>query len=849
MYDNLLRIYNFLMRGRLASQLYHKQTRFVYELIQNAEDNQYSVPQPHLSFTLEPNQITIDSNEDGFTKENVKAISSVAMSTKTAIRGYIGEKGIGFKSVFTVAYKVHVQSEPYSFAFVHQLGDPKDNGLGMVTPLNEEPHPVLDWVRTRIILHLLENCDREKLQKNFQSLQETLLLFLRKLKQLSIQIDLPPSPPSKVIYTRRPNESGQPKNQVTIGKVDGTSSSIQKFWIKKRNVDDMPAHSARENVHEAEVVLAFPIDKNEIPVIADQHVFAFLPLQRVGFKVREGSFSRSPLLTLVRQFLIQSDFITQANREDATDCEWNQHLLNEVVKTFLRTVDGSGGFLEHPKMKYAWVRYIPTEKIVHDLWGQLRVDLIEALSTRRLFHSSDDQSKLWTAKQLRVVNNEFRDVDLDPLLPDLESGDTAYVSEEYDSQLDIPIMRRLGTTDLSISDFLERLKKDLDNEDESQLRSREDDDWHTRFSDLLIRSLEDTTQRKLVQRLPIIPLDNGSWVHSLNASIFFPTSGGVKIPRGLPLSLILEDTLSNERRKVLFSSLGITECDPSRIFPLIENRYMTRHPGSESPCFQDMKFLFWHNNILPSTHLIYVAATDGNGYRITPATKGNWMYCPESEDPRSMYHLLKGVIPDELKGQVKFAHIRYYDTLKECGLRNGNAGPEWLRSRVGIKVMPQLYSRKSLFSKPEMSAELKYIVENLPQHLLAVLEGNWHQYYESSEWDDVIRAAEIPILDCPEPRALETTYLPLPKLKTKARELKLNESFGFLKELDGMTDIEVVKWRFLEHFGVGVEEDVSFWLALLRKAREKSDVEKSHVFKIYSHLQTFTEEEDIERLQ
>ena len=838
------------MRGRVASQLYHKQTRFVYELIQNAEDNQYkNATQPRLSFILRQDRIIIDSNEDGFGMEDVKAISSVSMSTKTAIRGYIGEKGIGFKSVFTVAYKVHVQSEPYSFAFVNQPGDPKDNGLGMVTPLNEDPLTVPDWVRTRIILYLLENCDREKLERNFRSLQETLLLFLQKLKQLSVQIELPPSPQSQLTYTRRPNETGQPKSQVTIEKVDDISSSIQKFWIKKRSVDNMPANSARAKVHEAEVVLAFPIDKNEIPVIADQHVFAFLPLQKVGFKVRVGSFSRSPLLTFLRQFLIQSDFITQANREDVTDCEWNQHLLGEVVKTFLGTVDDSGGFLEHPEMKYAWVRYIPTEKIVHDLWGQLRLDLIKALSTRRLFYSSGDQSKLWTAKQLRVVNNEFRDKDLNPLLPDLEFGDTAYVSEKYDSQLDIPIMRRLGTTDLSISNFLERLKKDLDKGDEAQLRTREDDDWHARFSDLLISSLEDTTQRKSVQQLPIIPLDNGSWVRSLNASIFFPTSGGVKIPQGLPLSLILEDTLSNERRKALFSSLGITECDPSRIFPLIENRYTTQKPYSWSHLLQDMKFLFWHNNILPSTHLMYVSATDGNNYYVQPATIGYWLYCPESADPRSMYHLLKGAIPDDLKGQVGFPRIQYYDTLKECGLRNGQAGPEWLRSRVGIKVMPQLCSKKSLSSKPKMSAELKYIVEHLPQHLLAVLEGSWRQYHKSSEWDDVIRAAKIPILDCPQPKALEMTYLPLPKLKSKVRELELNESFGFMKELDGMTDVEVVKWRFLEHFGVGVEEDVSFWLAVLRQARGKNCVEKAHVFKIYSRLQAFTEEKDIKTLQ
>lgn len=107
---------------RLATDLYSKDTRFLYELIQNAEDNQYtqaeaSSDDPFISFSLYPDQLVIDSNEDGFNAENVKAICSVAESTKTVAQGYIGEKGIGFKSVFKIAQRVHIQSGPFSFSF------------------------------------------------------------------------------------------------------------------------------------------------------------------------------------------------------------------------------------------------------------------------------------------------------------------------------------------------------------------------------------------------------------------------------------------------------------------------------------------------------------------------------------------------------------------------------------------------------------------------------------------------------------------------------------------------------------------------------------------------------------
>lgn len=114
----------------------------MYELIQNAEDNNYKRASANgstvfLSFSLYPDRIVLDSNEDGFSKEHVKAICSTGDSTKTAAEGYIGEKGIGFKSVFKVAKKVHIQSEPYSFSFEHTR-DSSDDGLGMVTPLDED---------------------------------------------------------------------------------------------------------------------------------------------------------------------------------------------------------------------------------------------------------------------------------------------------------------------------------------------------------------------------------------------------------------------------------------------------------------------------------------------------------------------------------------------------------------------------------------------------------------------------------------------------------------------------------------------------------------------------------------
>ncbi|THG99605.1 hypothetical protein EW026_g2765 [Hermanssonia centrifuga] len=102
----------------LSESLYSKSTHFLFELIQNADDNLYpegAIPALHI--TLSGKSMIVECNEDGFNQKNVRAICSVGNSTKKGQSGYIGEKGIGFKSVFTVSEVVEVLSKEYAFKF------------------------------------------------------------------------------------------------------------------------------------------------------------------------------------------------------------------------------------------------------------------------------------------------------------------------------------------------------------------------------------------------------------------------------------------------------------------------------------------------------------------------------------------------------------------------------------------------------------------------------------------------------------------------------------------------------------------------------------------------------------
>jgi hypothetical protein len=237
-----------------------------------------------LSFTLHSDRIIIDSNEDGFKENHVQAICSTGQSTKTKTNadGYIGEKGIGFKSVFKVADKVHVQSEPYSFVFHYKRDDPNDNGIGMVTPFNEPHCKLPDGVKTRMTLYLLEDEDEDKesLQAQLLGLQDTLLMFLKNLRKLSIRIIQPDKVPLERVYS-----VSTKAHRISIHRTIGNAATTQYFWTTKRRVTHMPKDRMRKDRDETEIVLAFPLDSQDIPIIADQQAFAFLPLRTVGYKV------------------------------------------------------------------------------------------------------------------------------------------------------------------------------------------------------------------------------------------------------------------------------------------------------------------------------------------------------------------------------------------------------------------------------------------------------------------------------------------------------------------------------------------------------------------------------------
>ena len=100
--------------------LYSNNLRFIFELIQNVDDCDYQSSDDcrlDMRFDFNKDEIVLTYNEVGFTPFNVFAITGIAEAAKNISSGKneIGEKGIGFKSVFGVAKRVLIRSGWFSF--------------------------------------------------------------------------------------------------------------------------------------------------------------------------------------------------------------------------------------------------------------------------------------------------------------------------------------------------------------------------------------------------------------------------------------------------------------------------------------------------------------------------------------------------------------------------------------------------------------------------------------------------------------------------------------------------------------------------------------------------------------
>lgn len=231
----------------------------------------------------------------------MEAICKIGRSTKVGLANttrYIGEKGIGFKSVFKVSDVAWITSGHYSFKF-----DKKET-LGMIAPIWEQfPEPPFCG-QTSILLQLSKDYDPEELIAEIKSLDPRLLIFLRKLRQVNLMV-LEKSEIWRSTLRRHDVPFGNDGDHLIELWNNAECSSLKSIIFP---VNRLPPDPKRPGSSQSEILLAFPIAEGGDPWIESQKVYAFLPVRDYGFKVRAVPAILAKILLTVSSFCFKLTF-------------------------------------------------------------------------------------------------------------------------------------------------------------------------------------------------------------------------------------------------------------------------------------------------------------------------------------------------------------------------------------------------------------------------------------------------------------------------------------------------------------------------------------------------------------
>lgn len=297
----------------ITYQINKKPETFIYELLQNADDN--AVKDVNVTFYITEKYLLVFHNGEPFKFNNVFAICSVNAEDKSDDIDKIGFKGIGFKSVFKDNDWVFINSGEYSFRFdqsKYSVEKPWQL-MPIWTPIDEELEISLRnnerFLSENVSIALRPKDNDAKLLSMYSKTLELfnddrILLFLKKVRQVHVSLQ------NKEKIHCRKNNAIWGKREYTI-----TVNSEIKTWLNEQirnNNQEVPIKY--QDLDKFRITYAYKADNNKVIPLVDSTLFNYLPLS----------------ISLGFPFLVNSDFIPDGDREELYLNAWNEYLMIEI---------------------------------------------------------------------------------------------------------------------------------------------------------------------------------------------------------------------------------------------------------------------------------------------------------------------------------------------------------------------------------------------------------------------------------------------------------------------------------------------------------------------------------------
>lgn len=709
----------------LSEELYSRETHFVLELVQNADDNLYlPLEIPAVSFDLSSDRLEITNNETGFAPENVQALCDVGNSTKAKRDGFIGEKGIGFKSVFAISDRPEIHSNDFHFRFDTTV----DDLLGYVVPLWLDGYERQSG--TRIVLPAKLN--RAFTPSTLSELSALLLLFLRKLRRLEIRNAISQS---EFVAERTDRGHRLTLTSINHSLSNGAKTRAVATYLRVEHVVSMSdlKEEKRPNISETQVILAFPLNEDGTARADTTHpVFAYLPVRDFGFK-----------------FVLQSDFLLSSSREDIhKNSPWNIRLRDAIAEAFVRAVPH---FKDDEQLARTFLHYVPD---VFDIVDDFFQSTVEHICARlRETACVKTSSGYWcTPSQILLADAEFQslfsNVDLQRCL-----------QLEYPVQAFTPsarrILGRLGAQSVSLSYTLALLQ------DEACL-AQQSAEWFSALYDYLAHTYPAEQSLKKMRALACVRVNDGALKSVLKDEIFFPLSRGKRYGFERDLDIVDREVLGGPKDRAarvreFLANLGIREASP---YTLIENHILPQHSGDEWKTSK-LETLAGHVAYIKDHLASYIQGyiAIGSGSTASTATarlrQGLYIQTKNIDEkntyfsrPHALYlpsEYLPGVVLEELLGAAATAgqfvaaiYLKPSAAVDQSAPTDAVA--EWREFfyRIGVNRIPAVTQTASgAIIDFHAGAELKSMLTSTDVAIVSaavrLIDRNWRGYYGQFE--------------------------------------------------------------------------------------------------------------------
>jgi hypothetical protein len=338
----------------ISDDIYSESERFIYELVQNADDACKDVSlgvKIHIEFTEK--FIIVSHTGREFAGKDIESLASVGKSQKTGNANQTGYKGIGFKSVFGKSNCVYINSGGYCFRFSKEDWSNESHKMpwqiipiwtdsqNLPVELRSSKSFINNYPVSTAIEYFGTKKLREDLLRLFQNTQ--IMLFLRNV--ISITVDSKETfiaekiknIESGTVYLKK---NGQVQSEWLLKEFH---FSIDEDIQKQLKCDDKSPKKLQQSTNTTISFAARLDDGRLVPVKEESLVFTYLPTK----------------INLGLPFLVNADFLTNAPREGFhEDRIWNIWLFNQVgIKIF----EWLGELAQHTVYKFQITSLIPSK--------------------------------------------------------------------------------------------------------------------------------------------------------------------------------------------------------------------------------------------------------------------------------------------------------------------------------------------------------------------------------------------------------------------------------------------------------------------------------------------------------